>query len=199
MNITTSALPPLLVILDLDETLVHATYKPVNDHWDFEIGKYKVYKRPGLDLFLSNLGKHFKVAVWSSASDEYVKKVVEKIFPADLELLFVWGRSKCTLKRKYQDPDDGPADMYDHLQYVKVLRKVHKKGFGTRERMIIIDDTPRKSMYNYGNAIYPKEFNGEQDDRELELLFAYLLTLNEVENVRHIEKRHWRTSISNKP
>ncbi len=67
----------LLVILDLDETLIHAN--PIaleRQDWDFEYESYKVYKRPFLDEFLKELPKHFKVAVWSSASDDYVQYIV---------------------------------------------------------------------------------------------------------------------------
>jgi RNA polymerase II subunit A small phosphatase-like protein len=41
----------ILIILDLDETLIHATDKPHDDAWDFEVFHYKVYKRPYLQEF----------------------------------------------------------------------------------------------------------------------------------------------------
>ncbi|MEN7550377.1 HAD family hydrolase [Rapidithrix thailandica] len=180
-----------LVILDLDETLIHATDEPQNEDWDFEFDKYKVYKRPGLDYFLVELHKHFDVAVWSSATDDYVKEIVRNIFPAKYELKFVWGRSKCALQYNLHTLEYwGYLD--NHLNYVKILKKVKKRGFAPLEQMLIIDDTPHKARYNYGNAIYPEEFNGEKDDRELELLLQYLLTIKDVDNVRTIEKRNWK-------
>ena len=62
--------------------------------------------------------------------------------------------------------------------------------------MLIIDDTPRKCKYNYGNAIYPKEFLGDKNDDELKLLFEYLLKIKDVKNFRTIEKRGWRDEIT---
>lgn len=47
-------------------------------------------------------------------------------------------------------------------------------------------------MNSYGNAIYPKEYKGEQKDKELLHLAKYLLTLQNEENLRIIEKRFWR-------
>ncbi|MBL3658997.1 NIF family HAD-type phosphatase [Fulvivirga sediminis] len=158
--------------------------------------KYKVYIRPGLKQFLDKLIINFKVAVWSSASDDYVKKIVNKIFPEEYPLEFVWGRSMCTLQHDTQSLDDlGYSDYYNHLNYSKILKKIKKRGIGRLERTLIIDDTPRKSKYNYGNAIYPSEFKGDQSDNELELLTKYLLTLKDVDNVRTIEKRGWQEKI----
>lgn len=191
----------ILVILDLDETLIHATTEPEDENWNFELEKYKVYVRPGLKEFLDQLKQNFRVAVWSSASDDYVKKVVEKIFPEEYKLEFVWGRSMCTLQHDPQSLEDfGYSDYYNHLNYSKILKKVKKKGIGSLDRILIIDDTPRKSKYNYGNAIYPTEFKGDQTDNELELLSRYLSTLKNVENVRTIEKREWqkRTKADNR-
>ena len=54
---------------------------PKDDSWDFVAFQYKVYKRPGLDKFLHELIQHYDVAVWSSASDAYVDKIVGEIFP----------------------------------------------------------------------------------------------------------------------
>lgn len=59
-----------LLILDLDETLIHATAEKLSIQEDFLFDKYFVYKRPHLDWFLSEISKHFKVGIWSSASDE---------------------------------------------------------------------------------------------------------------------------------
>jgi len=187
-----------LVILDLDETLVYSTYEPIDDNWDFEAFKYKVYKRPGLDSFISELKKHYEVAVWSSASDDYVVKIVENIFPKDYPLKFVWGRSKCTLQFDHQHIDElGYSDYFNHMNYAKILKKAVKKGLADYKRTLIVDDTPSKLKYNYGNAIYPTVFKGKQSDNELELLIDYLIKLKDIEDYRKIEKRYWKEEIKN--
>lgn len=183
----------ILLILDLDETLIHATSQPKDDQWNFSLEKYKVYVRPGLDKLLTGIKKYFNIAVWSSASDDYVEAIVDKIFPEDYDLKFVWARSKCTQRFLSKNLED--VGYSDHRHYSKELKKVKKSGYGTLERMLIVDDTPEKSRSNYGNAIYLHEFKGEQDDNELGLLLKYLISLKDVDNVRKIEKRFWRHEI----
>lgn len=186
-----------LLILDLDETLIHATASPPNEDWHFEVDRYKVYERPDLRTFLNEVKTHFRIAVWSSASDDYVKEVVAKIFPEDYPLEFVWGRSRCTLQVDYDQVErTGYLDYNNHMNYVKQLKKVKRKGISTLEEMLIVDDTPHKSKYNYGNAIYPSEFNGDPKDTELLQLLKYLISIKDVSNFRDIEKRNWKSKIN---
>lgn len=170
-----------LLILDLDETLIHSSINVLDTPYDFTFDKYFVYERPLLRQFLTDISKHFTVGIWSSAGDEYVNEIVQVIKPDDVQFEIVWARSRCSLRRDF----DGEYD------YEKRLDKLKKKGF-TLEQMLIVDDTPSKSRTNYGNAIYIKEFTGDKNDRELQFLYDYLLTLKKVENVRPIEKRGWR-------
>ena len=183
----------ILLILDLDETLIYASKQMLHREPDFTIFNYHVYKRPFLDAFLLELSNHFNLAIWSSASDDYVTEIIKNIKPESIEFQFVWGRSKATTRSILLSDEDYYRYQHQpsHYYYVKNLKKVKKQGF-TIEKMLIVDDTPQKAKNNYGNAIYPKEYVGEIDDNELELLLDYLLTLKDVENVRNIEKRNWR-------
>ncbi|MFN0202020.1 MAG: NIF family HAD-type phosphatase [Bacteroidia bacterium] len=185
---------PLLVVLDLDETLIYATTAKLPREPDFQVFHYFVYKRPYVDDFLKNCATHFQLAVWSSASDDYVQEIAANLFPPEIPLQFVWGRSKCLSKYAVKDVEDF-FYIGDHKEYIKPLKKVWKLGYA-KERIIVVDDTPSKSKLNYGNAIYPSEFVGQKVDDELPRLFAYLLKMKEVENVRTIEKRGWRSEVS---
>lgn len=185
----------ILVILDLDETLIHATKNPPHTGWEHEIFGYKLFRRPYLDEFLQELKNDFQVAVWSSASDDYVAEVVRFIFPQDYPLVFVWGRSRCTYKPDYRQAEElGYFDYFNHYDYVKRLDKLRGRFPFPKEKILIVDDTPKKCIHNYGNAIYPQEFTGDKNDDELKRLSAYLKTLKDVDNVRTIEKRFWRNS-----
>lgn len=180
-----------LLILDLDETLIFATEEPLARPADFSAFQYHVYRRPFLDSFIATMAEHYSLAVWSSASDDYVDVVVENIWPNDIGLEFVWGRSKASMRTVITDSSyDG--DPSNHLSYRKPLSKVKKLGWSL-ESTLILDDTPSKSAQNYGNAIYPKEWEGDEEDEELLLLSRYLPTLADVPNVRAIEKRDWRS------
>ena len=181
----------ILLILDLDETLIHARTAPLDRPADFELFGYHIYLRPHLAEFLDRCARHYELAVWSSASDDYVAAVVERIVPENPALHFAWGRSRATLRRLI-GPDE--ADFFvgpDHLHYLKPLTKVARRGWPL-ERILIVDDTPAKCRRNYGNAIYVQPFEGDPDDVELKLLAAYLEELKDCGNVRRIEKRGWR-------
>jgi RNA polymerase II subunit A small phosphatase-like protein len=171
-----------LIILDLDETLIHATEFELARPCDFRFDKYFVYERPYLRQFLADISRHFSIGIWSSASDDYVSEIVRHIKPDNVDFVVVWGRSKCSVRRDLT---------FDTYCFEKRLDKVKKKGFKL-EQILVVDDSPSKSRTNYGNAIYIKEFTGDRSDTELKFLYVYLLTLKTVSNVRTIEKRGWR-------
>jgi RNA polymerase II subunit A small phosphatase-like protein len=183
----------ILLILDLDETLIHATSQKIREDYDFMVYQYFVYKRPYLDEFIRICSENFMLAVWSSASDDYVVEVVERIFPPDIKLEFIWGRSRCTpiISPQIDEYGNYNLDTSSHYDYAKLLKKVKKRGFSL-EKTLIVDDTRSKVMNSYGNAIYPKEYKGELDDVELLYLSKYLQTLLNEENMRTVEKRFWR-------
>ena len=187
----------ILVILDIDETLLYATKEPLDIDHNFKISDYFVYMRPHFDEFIKFVDQNFQFAIWSSASDSYVKEITEKLTLTD-KAAFSWARSKATLKKPSTFDKDGNlnVDSIDHHFFIKRLKKVKKQLGFEMEKILIIDDTPHKSKENYGNAIYVKEFKGDQKDCELLGLIEYLSTLKTAKNVREIEKRNWREKSS---
>ena len=183
-----------LVVLDLDETLIFGTKTPLSRIGDFKVGEYSIYIRPHCLQFLQEISKYFKLAIWSSAGELYVQEISNYFIEKGLQFEFVWSRKKATYKRRLmhdvhsRDGDEG------HQFYVKKLEKVKKLGFDLK-RVLIIDDTPHKSFENYGNAIYPSIFEGDQADSELTQLLDYLISIKDVENYRRVEKRNWRDQI----
>lgn len=176
-------MPPLLLILDIDETLVFGTESPLpNREPDFIAGTYAIYRRPHLDAFLNAIGQNFDLAIWSSASASYVREIASTLIPDATQLEFVWSRERCT--RRY-DPE------FQEAYYAKNLDKVCKLGFAL-ERILIVDDSPEKVSRHYGNHIRVLPFTGDPHDTELQKLLPYLISIRNVENVRKIEKRHWR-------
>ncbi len=186
----------ILLILDVDETLIHATDRELNQKADFKVFNYHVYERPFLKEFLEAVKNDFILAIWSSASDDYVEEIVKRIIPEPIELEFIWGRSRCTYRRNLQIDEHGyyDDDVRNHYHYIKPLKKVKRKGYHLN-RVLIVDDSPHKAKDNFGNAIYPKEFTGDMGDQELKLLTKYLKLLKDKENVRRIEKRRWKNQI----
>jgi RNA polymerase II subunit A small phosphatase-like protein len=81
-------------------------------------------------------------------------------------------------------------DSSGYYEYTKKLHKLKRKGYKL-EQILIVDDTPAKLAFNYGNAIHIKPFTGSPIDSELLRLMQYLPTLKDIPNVRSIEKRGW--------
>jgi len=186
----------ILVILDVDETLIHATDEKLEQNEDFKVFGYSVYKRPFLEEFFEEIKNDFLLAIWSSASDDYVEEVAKRIIPEDIKLEFVWGRSRCTYRRNFQIDEYGyyDDDFRNHYHYIKPLKKVKRKGYHL-DRILIVDDSPHKSKDNFGNAIYPRAFTGDAEDEELKILAKYLQSLKDKENIRKIEKRNWQNQV----
>ena len=175
-----------LLILDIDETLIHATSNQLEYEHDFEVAYYYVYKRPHLSEFLEFCMSNFKVAVWTTAGEIFAEEVVNTIFPEPGALEFVWSSKRCTPKMN--------PETYEMVE-VKNLAKVKKRGFSL-DSIIMIDDTPEKLMLNYGNLVKVKEFVGSREDNELPKLVKYLEWLKSKPNVRKVEKRGWQAKVT---
>jgi RNA polymerase II subunit A small phosphatase-like protein len=183
-----------LLILDLDETLIHSSVTELGRACDFNVFDFFVYKRPHLDQFLMQTFSNYKVAVWSTGSDDYVDLLAKEILPEGFQFEFVWGRSRCTARRmSAEDVDFGYTDP-GRIDYIKPIKKLRNKGY-IRERILIVDDSPHKVSDNYGNAIYVSEFTGNASDDELLRLSEYLKRIADEPNYRLIEKRGWRESL----
>lgn len=174
-----------LLILDLDETLIHCTNKPQGRTPDFQVCHYGVYKRPGVEDFLATCSAWFDTGVWTSASADYASKIIQYLFPEPAQLQFVFTRQDCGLRFDYS------IGMY---RIVKPLRKIKKRGYSLK-KTLVIDDSPGTFIENNGNAILVRKYLGDKEDEELFLLLKYLETIASAKNVRKIEKRNWRSQV----
>jgi TFIIF-interacting CTD phosphatase-like protein len=175
-----------LLILDLDETLIHAKENgephglpPPN----ITIPEFKIWKRPFLDAFIAKITDWFDVAIWTSSSKAYAEAVIPHIFPAPALLIFAWSRSKCTLHYDYE---------YEEYFWRKNLNKVKRPFSRSLEQILVIDDSPKKLDSHYGNLISVLPFEGSMQDTELRDILPFLEWIRSVPNVRVIEKRYWR-------
>jgi RNA polymerase II subunit A small phosphatase-like protein len=171
----------ILLILDLDEVLVYSTEDTSVIDYDFTIYDYRVRKRPFVDDFLKHVAGLFEVAVWTHATDGYAHIVIRKVFPSNMNLSFVWCRSRCTSRHDHERRD---------RYWVKDLKKVKRVGYNL-ERVLVIEDDPRTMQRSYGNLITVRPFYGDPEDKELQELKPYMSWISSVKNVRAIEKRTW--------
>lgn len=178
--------PKPLLILDIDETIIHSKQAPLARQCDLRVGIFHVYVRPHAELFLTTVSEHYDLAVWSSATRGYLAAIVKFLMATQkTQPLFVWDRSKCTRRVDYVEQD--------HF-FLKDLKKVRRQGFDL-DRVLILEDEPRKVQKHYGNAVYVEPFEGDLDDDELLKLAYYLQSICDVPNFRNLEKRYWRSRL----
>lgn len=194
-----------LLILDLDGTLIDTTvnvkHDPDNEpdliYYDNQ-DVFRVWKRPYLDDFLDWAFDYFYVAIWSAASEDYVKMIIDELKPEGREFEFVWSSKRCNYRYHFTGGND---EIGISLRYtvIKNLKKVWRlKDIGvipkrrkySKYRTLIIDDTPSTYLKNYGNAVpieaYNLTFKNDEELLRIKQLLMYLLPLN---NFRIIEKR----------
>lgn len=173
-----------LLVLDLDETLIHASEEPLDRPADFGFREYHVYKRPHLDAFLAYAFAHFDVGIWTSSGIRYAQEVSARILDVE-RLRFLWASPRCTLRR---------CRATGQLHPLKRLAKLKRLGYSLQQ-MIAVDDTPEKHGDNYGNLVRVYGYTGDTMDRELPMLADYLQSLAGEADVRGIEKRNWRERL----
>ncbi len=177
----TIAPPRKLLVLDLDETLVHASEQPLAHAADFLVGPYHVYKRPHVAEFLADVLLVFDVGVWTTSGPGYAAQVVAALFEPGA-LRFVWASPRCTTARDWTTGE---------YTSIKPLAKLKRQGYALGA-ILAVDDTPSKHVRNYGNLVTVREFTGDRADTELPLLAGYLRTLLPHPDVRRLDKRQWR-------
>jgi TFIIF-interacting CTD phosphatase-like protein len=122
----------LLVILDLDETLIHGSTSIAKETADFQSGPHRCLIRPhALDLIDALLDR-FEVAVWTSAGELHAQSVVDALFESRDDLSFVWSASRCTDYRDFEN---------DRTVSLKQSKKLRRYGYEL-DHVIAIDESP---------------------------------------------------------
>jgi TFIIF-interacting CTD phosphatase-like protein len=173
-----------LLVLDLDETLIHARSRGETDlPWppQRQVAHFRVYLRPGVQTFMNEVLDRFAaVGVWTSASSDYAVAMLDRIVARD-RLRFIFARDRCTPRRD--------VDLDEHY-WVKDIRKLDGFGFDPRQ-ILFVDDKARGLERSYSNLVAVPPFLGDPDDRLLGKLLGYLDRLGLVDDVRKIDKRQW--------
>ncbi|KAL5724576.1 protein-serine/threonine phosphatase [Ranunculus cassubicifolius] len=161
-----------LLVLDMDETLVHARQKIFTDEPDFSFTlvedntTFYVKLRPGVRDFLENVANLFHVIIFTSSDKEYADQIIDFLDP------------KATLisRRAYRDSGKTPRDGYvkDLTVFQHDLAKV-----------IIVDNDRHYFRLQKENGIPIKAWYGDVPlDQQLSLLLPFLAELAAAEDVR---------------
>ena len=149
------------LVLDLDETLVH--YIEEND-------KNYVQVRPFAEYFISEMGKYFELVIFTSAEEEYANIILNEIDKNNV--------ISHKLYRRNVEFKDGFC-----------LKDLNKLGRDIK-KVCIIDNDKNNFKLHEDNGIEIKEYMGEQEDNELDLLGDLLMTIpqSNLDDIRPIIK-----------
>ncbi len=177
-----NARQPLLVVFDLDETLIHVSASVSSSQADFMSGRHACIVRPYARELIAECLDRYDVGVWTSAGSLHADAVVEALFSETRGPSFVWSAAQCTPHRDF--------DTMNEVS-VKNLHKLRRRGVDL-DRVVAIDDSPEKHRRNYGNLLHVHPWEGDLDDTELDDARVYLRWLALHPSVRAVEKRGWR-------
>lgn len=176
-----------LLVLDLDETLLHSTPEPIENP-DFTTGAYNTRLRPHLREFLQVVEPWWHLAVFTAGGHLYAKDMLEGIrrhAPFPLEPVFFFDRRRCTPRR---DPETG------ELTWLKDLKKVRRLGWNL-ERVLVLDDKSAGLARHRGNLLPAPEWTGDPNDTFLLDVLPTLERLAKEENIRTASKSLTRQQV----
>eukprot|EP00775_Hariotina_reticulata_P006695 gene6695-6918_t len=159
------------LVLDLDETLVHSSFKPIPNpdyiipvEIDGRLVDVYVLKRPWLDHFMNTVGPRFEVVVFTASLAKYADPLLDLMDSAGLVRWRLFRESCC--------PYEG--------NYVKDLNCLGRELSST----IIVDNSPHSYVFQPANAVPISTFIDNMEDQELLELLPQLLRVEAVDDVR---------------
>ncbi|OQS04298.1 NLI interacting factor-like phosphatase [Thraustotheca clavata] len=159
------------LVLDLDETLVHSSFKPIHNpdyvipvEIEGHVHQVYVLKRPGVDEFMRKLAEHYEIVVYTASLSKYADPLLDQL---DIHKVI-----RFRLFREHCVHYEG--------SYVKDLSLIDRDI----TQSIIIDNSPMSYLFHPRNAIGCSSFIDDLDDRELDSISDFLTEIRHVEDVR---------------
>lgn len=181
------------LILDMDETLIHAeilpeSAKPIKDV-DFTItlknineesGKEETYIvyvkiRPFYDECMENLANYYELVVFTAAEQDYADAILDVLDTENLISHRLYRQHCIAIEDKY---------------FVKDLRIVQDREL---ENMVLVDNSIISMAYNIDNGIpVAPFFRWTKGDEEFLFLHSYLDELFHVEDIREHNREKFK-------
>ena len=170
-----------LLLLDLDETLVHSSFQPLGRDKNnqiiqpdiflkilFEKKYYNLYvlTRPYINQFLKDMSKLFIIYIFTASIQEYANPLLNEIDKNNIISHRLY-RDSCTLTT------DG--------KYVKNLNILN---YNLKD-LILLDNNPISYSFNKNNGIPIKSWHNDKNDKELIKIGNFLNFLSTVDDVRY--------------
>uniref|UniRef100_A0A023F553 protein-serine/threonine phosphatase n=1 Tax=Triatoma infestans TaxID=30076 RepID=A0A023F553_TRIIF len=158
------------MVIDLDETLVHSSFKPINNadfvvpvEIDGTVHQVYVLKRPYVDEFLQRMGELYECILFTASLAKYADPVAD--------LLDRWGVFRCRLFRE--------SCVFHRGNYVKDLNRLGRD----LQQVVIVDNSPASYIFHPDNAVPVASWFDDMTDTEMLDLIPFFETLSKVDNV----------------
>ncbi|KAK7604133.1 hypothetical protein V9T40_004406 [Parthenolecanium corni] len=158
------------MVIDLDETLVHSSFKPINNadfvvpvEIDGTIHQVYVLKRPYVDDFLQRMGELYECVLFTASLAKYADPVAD--------LLDRWGVFRSRLFRE--------SCVFHRGNYVKDLNRLGRD----LHKVIIIDNSPASYIFHPDNAVPVQSWFDDMTDSELLDLIPFFERLSKIDSV----------------
>ncbi|KAL3855480.1 hypothetical protein ACJMK2_014691 [Sinanodonta woodiana] len=171
------------VVIDLDETLVHSSFKPISNadfivpvEIDGTIHQVYVLKRPFVDEFLQKMGELFECVLFTASLAKYADPVAD--------LLDKWGVFRSRLFRE--------SCVFHRGNYVKDLSKLGRD----LSQVVIVDNSPASYIFHPDNAVPVQSWFDDMQDSELLDLIPFFEGLAQVNDVYTVLRNSNNTHLS---
>ncbi|XP_067309955.1 CTD (carboxy-terminal domain, RNA polymerase II, polypeptide A) small phosphatase-like b isoform X1 [Pseudorasbora parva] len=158
------------VVIDLDETLVHSSFKPISNadfivpvEIDGTVHQVYVLKRPHVDEFLQKMGELFECVLFTASLAKYADPVAD--------LLDQWGVFRVRLFRE--------SCVFHRGNYVKDLSRLGRE----LRNVIIVDNSPASYIFHPENAVPVQSWFDDMTDTELLDLLPFFEGLSKEDDV----------------
>ena len=166
-----------ILILDLDETLVHSSFQAMKINnklikpdiyfkifFNYKYQEIFVYIRPFLNQFLKEMHKLFNIYVFTASIKKYAKPLLN-LLDMNNYIIKKFYRESCTLSNG---------------KFIKDLKSLNLK----LNDVIILDNNPISYKYNKRNGLPIKSWHYDKNDKELIKIIPLLNFLSTVDDVR---------------
>lgn len=193
-------LPPLrdgqkkTLILDLDETLIHCSSESTpdienpSDNFSINIQSpedgmqnLRVYKRPHLDQFLSQMRKYYQLVIFTSSGSSYANSIINRIDPDGEYFDFRVFQEHCIATQ--------------NGVLVKDLRVFANRD---QKSVILVDNSALSFSNQLFNGVPILPFYGNSEDTELKKLMQFLLLVKDEKDIRSVNKQVFRMDLFKK-
>jgi len=164
------------LIIDLDETLVHSSFKPINNadfivpvEIDGIIHQVYVLKRPFVDEFLMKVGQLYECVLFTASLAKYADPVTD--------LLDKWNVFSSRLFRE--------SCVFHRGNYVKDLGRLGRE----LNKSIIVDNSPASYIFHPENAVPVVSWFDDMENRELLELIPFFEELSTADNIYSLLQR----------